>query len=43
MTSNFDLVEPDVFHPSLVIDLSSTIVSAHTQPTRLSRDYAHGD
>jgi hypothetical protein len=41
--SNFDLVEPDVFHPSLVIDLSNTIVFSHSQPTRLSRDYARGD
>jgi hypothetical protein len=41
--SNFDVVEPDVFHPSMVIDLSSTIVSSHSQPTRLSRDYARGD
>jgi hypothetical protein len=34
------LVEPDVFHPSLVTDLSSTIVSSHSQPTRLSHYYA---
>jgi hypothetical protein len=41
--SNFDLVEPDVFHPSLVTDLSSTIVSSHSQPTLLSRDYVRAD
>jgi hypothetical protein len=41
--SNLDLVEPDVFHPSLVIGLSSTIVSSHSQPTRLSRDCARAD
>jgi hypothetical protein len=41
--SNLDLVEPDALQPSLVIDLSSTIVSSHTQPTRLSRDYTRAD
>jgi hypothetical protein len=41
--SNLDLVEPDVLHPSVVIDLSSTIVSSRSQPTRLSRDYARAD
>jgi hypothetical protein len=43
MISNLNLVEPDAFHPSLVIDLSSTIVSSHSQPCRLSRDYARAD
>jgi hypothetical protein len=41
--SNLDLVEPDALHPSLVIDLSSTVVSSHSQPFRLSRDYARAD
>jgi hypothetical protein len=40
MISNLDSVEPD---PSLVTDLNSTIVSSHTQPSRLSCDYAHTD
>jgi hypothetical protein len=41
--SNLYLVEPDAFHPSLVIDLSSTVVVPHAQPSRLSLDYAHAD
>jgi hypothetical protein len=41
--SNLDLVEPDALHPSLVIDLSSTVVSSDSQPTRLSRNYARAD
>jgi hypothetical protein len=41
--SNLDFIEPDALHPSLVIDLSSTIVSSHTQPSRLSRDYTRAD
>jgi hypothetical protein len=41
--SNHSLVEPDAFHPSLVADLSSTIVSSHSQHSRLSRDYARAD
>jgi hypothetical protein len=40
---NLDLVEPDAFHPPRVIDLSSTIVSSHSQPSRISRDYARAD
>jgi hypothetical protein len=31
------------YYYSPVIGLSSTIVSSHSQPTRLSRDYACGD
>jgi hypothetical protein len=41
--SNLDLVEPDVFHPSLVTGPSSTIVSSHSQHIRLSRDCARAD
>jgi hypothetical protein len=41
--SNLDLVEPDVLHPSLVIDLRSIFLSSHSQPSRLSRDYARVD
>jgi hypothetical protein len=38
--SNLDLVQPDALHTSLLIDLSSIFLSTHSQPSRLSRDYA---
>jgi hypothetical protein len=41
--SNLDLVEPDALHPSLVIDLRNIFLSTHSQPSRLSRDYARAD
>jgi hypothetical protein len=42
VNSKFDLVEPDTFHPSLVIDLSIFLPS-YTQSHRLFRNYALGD
>jgi hypothetical protein len=37
------LIEPDALHCSLVIELSSIFLSSHSQPSRLSRDYARAD
>jgi hypothetical protein len=37
------LIEPDALHPSLVIDQRGVFLTTHSQPSRLSRDYARTD